>query len=372
MFSEKTREFSFVIIGRFFSSGMFAIFSIIFAILLEPENFGRLSYSIAIAGFVSIISRFGLGYSVVVYQAKKNIELAGRINLFALILITISGLILAIFDIFAAVLSISLSLSIMYFQNLLGMKRYKQYFWTSIVRGILIISIPLILYNYLDLVGIIIGLSIAYVIIGFQYFSLFRSKLHLTNLIKNNIQTFSHNFGVDVSTNLVKYVDKIMIMPILGFSTTGFYQFNIQILFGMEIIPLALHGFLLSEESSGKNHKKIQLGVIFTSILIVICTIIFSPIIIETFFPKYTDGISSLQIIILSLIPLTFSYILNAKLQSQESNKIGYSAFIRIGSLLMLIFIFGETYGLIGLSYAYLLSSIVYVIFLAFLFQKKY
>lgn len=182
---------------------------------------------------------------------------------------------------------------------------------------------------------------------------------------------FSHNFGVDVSTNLVRYVDKLLIVPILGFTTTGLYQFNIQILFGLEIIQLALHGFLLSEESSGKNHKKIQLIVIFVSVIIVIVGIILSPIIIETFFIKYVDGISSLQIVIIALIPLSFSAILNAKLQSMESKKIGYSAFVRIGSLLILIPIFGQNYGLNGLSLAYLMSAIFYVIFLVILFQKN-
>lgn len=125
MFSEKTRDFSFVLFGRFFSSGMFAIFSLVFATLLDPEIFGKLSYSIAIAAFVSIISRFGLNYSIVIYQAKRNTELSGSINLFALILIVISALILSTIDILASILSVSFSLSIMYFQNLLGLKNYK-------------------------------------------------------------------------------------------------------------------------------------------------------------------------------------------------------------------------------------------------------
>jgi len=371
MFSGKTRDFSFVLFGRFFSSGMFAIFSLVFATLLDPEIFGKLSYSIAIAAFVSIISRFGLNYSIVIYQAKKNTELSGSINLFALILIVISALILSTIDILASILSVSFSLSIMYFQNLLGLKNYKRYFWLSIIRGILIIIVPLIFYYYFDLFGILLGLSLGYLITGFQFFSLLKRKVQLIELVKNNFRMFSHNFGVDVSTNLVRYVDKLLIVPILGFTTTGLYQFNIQILFGLEIIPLALHGFLLSEESSGKSHKKIQLIVIFASIIIVIVTIIFSPVIIETLFIKYVDGISSLQIVIIALIPLSFAAILNAKLQSMESKKIGYSAFVRIGSLLILIPIFGQNYGLNGLSLAYLISAILYVIFLIVLFLKN-
>ena len=50
-----------------------------------------------------------------------------------------------------------------------------------------------------------------------------------------------------------------MIAPLLGFTSLGIYQFNIQILFGLELIPIAIHSFLLSEESSGKKHKKIDI-----------------------------------------------------------------------------------------------------------------
>ena len=162
-------------------------------------------------------------------------------------------------------------------------------------------------------------------------------------------------------------------MPLLGFASVGIYQFNIQILFGLELIPIALYFFLLSEESSGKKHKKIIVMVLLSSVIVVILSILFLPLVINQLFPKYSEGVFALQILVISLIPLSVTAILNAKLQSKESTKVGYSALIRIGSLLTLIIILGNVYGLIGLSISVLLSIVFHTIFLyiLLLYEKK-
>ena len=87
-------------------------------------------------------------------------------------------------------------------------------------------------------------------------------------------------------------------------------------------------------------------------------------------FPKYQEGIFSLQIIVFSIFPLVASSIFSAKLQAKESIQIGYSAIVRIASLLILILILGNLYGLVGLSVSVLLSSTIYAIFLFILYQK--
>ena len=190
------------------------------------------------------------------------------------------------------------------------------------------------------------------------------------NEIKNNFSVIIHNFGADLSTNLSRRIDKLLIAPLLGFTSLGIYQFNIQILFGLELIPIAIHSFLLSEESSGKKHKKIEYYVILMSIIISLIVFFIAPPVIENILPEYSEGIPSLQLLVLTLIPLSIMAILNAKLQALESKKIGYSALIRIGSLLILIATIGNWYGLMGLSVSVLLSVIFHVIFLAILYTS--
>jgi len=91
--------------------------------------------------------------------------------------------------------------------------------------------------------------------------------------------------------------------------------------------------------------------------------------IIEYFFPDYVNGVPSLQIMIFSLIPLSISYILSAKLQAKKSSLVGYSGLIRISSLIILIIILEHS--LIGLSFAVLISSLMYLTTLIFIFKYE-
>ena len=109
---------------------------------------------------------------------------------------------------------------------------------------------------------------------------------------------------------------------------------------------------------------------VLVSILIAIATIIFGPVVIEQFFPNYSDGIIGLQIIIISLIPVSISSIITAKMQAVESTKVGYSAIVSVSSLLILLGFLGNEFGLVGLSLAVVISSILNTIFLYFLYRN--
>jgi len=185
-----------------------------------------------------------------------------------------------------------------------------------------------------------------------------------------NYKILIHNFGVDSSANLSRHIDKLLITPLLGLSLVGVYQLNLQILLALEMFPISIHSFLLAEEASGKKHKKIIYLIISLTIVLTILAIFISPFFINQFFPKYSEGIFSLQIILLSLIPLSVSAIFNAKLQAFESTKVGYGALVRVGLLLGLIATLGSWFGLIGLSLSVLFSTIAYTIFLSILYYK--
>lgn len=364
------RKFSFIMIGRVISAGLQALFYLIFAAILDPQSYGNLSYLIALAGTFSIISRFGLNHSVTVYQAKNDSSLSNSINVLAVITISAASIVLLVFDIFAAVLCLGMSLFIMNIHNLLGLKEYKKYMIIDVIKGILIISIPIGFYFILEIPGILVGMAISYLLCSFHFFRTLSFKDKILQNIRNNSKVLIHNFGVDFSTHAPKFVDKLVIFPILGLTSLGIYQLNMQILFGLEMLPIALHSFLLSEESSGAKHNKISYLIILASVIAAMLTIILSPFFIEELFPKYSEGIPSLQILIISIIPLTISAIFNAKLQAKESTVVGYSAIVRIGSLLILLAILGYFYDLIGLSLAVLLSVVFNTIFLYIMYTK--
>jgi len=363
------KNFSYVAIGRTVTAGLQGIFYLIFAILLSPEVYGQMSYLIAIAGTFSIVSRFGLPFSATVTLAKKNQVMANQLNVLLLITSGVASIVLLFINIYAALLCLALSFFVMTQHNLLGNNEYKKFGWNAIIKGILIIIIPFSLYFVLDLSGIILGMAIGNLLVSLNWLKSLKKQVFSFKDIKRNYKILIHNFGLDSSLNLPRVVDKIVIVPLVGFAMTGIYQFNLQILFVMEILPNALHAFLLSEARVNKSKKVIYLALIGSGLLSIL-VIISAPFVIEQFFPKYQDGVLGLQIMALSILPLTISGIFNARLQSIESTKIGYSAIVRIGSLLGLIVILAEPYGLIGLGFAVLISILLNTAFISLLYFK--
>jgi len=365
------RNFSYIALGRFVAAGLQALFYLIFAAILDPEQYGQMSYLIAIAGTFSVISRFGFPHTVSVYQAKDDATTANQVNVLAIISTSVGALILLFINPLAAVLSLAISFLMMNQYNLLGLKKYKTHVLTDVVKSVLVIILPLALYFVFDIPGVLLGIAISNFLCCFHFFRKLSLNLQGFDRIRKNFKVLIHNFGADSSTSLPRVIDKLLIVPLLGFSSAGIYQFNLQILFGLEMLPIIMHGFLLSEESSGKNLRKFKILLLLVSGLVVVAAVIISPIFVSQFFPKYFDGVFSLQIMVISLIPLTVSAMFSAQLQSKGSKKVGFSALVRIGSLLILILFLGNLYGLIGLSMAVLISSILYAIFLAVLNYKS-
>jgi len=365
------KNFSYISLGRVVATGLQALFYLIFAALLGPEQYGHMSYLIALAGTFSALSRFGLPHTVSVYQSKDDHNTTNQVNVLAIITTSIGALVLLFIDPFAAVLSLSISFMLMNLYNLLGLKQYKKHAILDILKSIIMIIFPIGLFFILEIPGILLGIAISNFLCSFHFLKKLNFKVQNFNKIRKNLKVLLHNFGADISSNLPRVVDKLLIAPLLGFTLVGIYQFNLQILFALEMLPIMIHAFLLSEESSGKTiQRKFYFFIILIAIIVVLSVVIFSPILVSELFPKYQEGIFSLQIIVFSIFPLVASSIFSAKLQAKESIQIGYSAIVRIASLLILILILGNLYGLVGLSVSVLLSSTIYAIFLFILYQK--
>jgi len=364
------KNFSYIVLGRILSSAILAIFFLIFATILEPTEFGEMGYFIALAGTFSVVSRFGLPQTVLVYQAKEEKLLSHQINLVAVITTSVAVIILLFINAFVAFLCLGISFFFLYQHNLLGVKKYQRFLKSSILRNSLTFVIPFPLYFVLDIPGILLGMALGNIISSVWLAKSVSLKVKSLGLLKSNYKVIINNFGIDASTNLVRSIDRLLVGTIFGFLFTGVYIFNMQILFGLEILPRVLYSYLLSEESSGKKHKKISYFVILSSVLISMAIIIFAPLIVEQIFPKYSEGIFGLQILVISLVPISISSIITAKMQAKESTSVGYSAIVNIGSLLILLGFLGNEYGLVGLSLAVVISAIINTIFLYFLYRQ--
>jgi len=366
------KNLSFVAIGHVVGTILQAIFYLVFAILLDPEKYGELSYFIALAGTLSLFARFGLGQSVIIFRAKKNHSFCKQANLLAIIISSLIALILIPINIFSAILCLAFSFFAMNQSNLLGFKKYKRHMCITILKNSLIVTLPILFYFIIDIPGILLGMAVSNFIVSFDLLKILSLKNRSFTDLKNNYKTIIHNFGFEISSNLSRLIDKLLIAPLYGFVFVGIYHFNMQILFALEILPIILYSFLLPEESSGQSHKKIYLVAMASSVLLSLLAILLSPWVIHQYFQSYSEGIFSLQIMVLSIIPLTLSSIISARLQAKESRKIGFNGIIRILSLLGFIALFGHFYGLVGLSLAVLLSIILSTIHLIILHQTDH
>lgn len=360
------KNFSFIGIGKTVGLLVQGLFYLLFAALLEPESYGHLSVIIALAGTFATVSRFGLGYTLQVNQSKKKSELTDQVKTLFIILTGTAALILLTIDIFAAALCIGISFYLMNQQNLLGLHQYKKFMTNSLLRSGMFFVIPILLFYVFEIPGLVLGMAIASFVPSIPFFKDLKIKSFFD--LKNCYRVLIQNFLVE-SSGLVTTLDKLLISYLFGLFTVGVYQFNLQILMVLQALPGVLFSYLISEEASGATHKKISFLVILVSFIMTGMTIVLSPIFVNEFFPKYSDGIFSLQIIVLAIIPQSIGSVFSAKLIARESTRIGFVSLINVGTILILIALLGEIYGLIGLSMAVLLSATINVILTYFLYR---
>ncbi len=365
------KNFSRVAIARIITAVSLAIFYLVFATILEPDKYGELGYLFALAGTFSVLSRLGLQNSLVVYLAKGEKLLANQLNLFVVITTSVASILLLFINEYAAILCLATSFFVLYQFNLLGKKKYDDFMKKTILRNVLTITLPFPLYFVLDIQGIILGMAIGNIFSSIWLVKSISLRVKSFQVLKSNYRVLLNNFGADISADFRVFIDRIVVGTFFGFVFLGLYHFNMQLLYALEMIPNILYLFLLSEESSGEKHTKISFFVVALSGLICVIVIIFAPFVIEQFFPHFIDGILSLQILVISIIPLSISSIILAKLQAKKSITVGYTAIIKIGVLLPLLILLGNENGLIGVSFAVVISSIADTLFLFFLYHHQ-
>jgi len=341
-----------------------------FAYILGPEKYGNLAYLISIATIIPTIARFGLGLSVITFIAKKENELKNSANLLAFVISIISSSILILVDPFVALLAFGFSMFQMQIGNYLGQRKYKTVSMSTVGRSIIWIAVAFSLYYVMDIPGILLGMAIGNIALSYNYLKSLKFKEWSFSKLKTKSKIILQNFGVALQQTIPNQVDKLIIVPLFGFQTTGIFHFALQVLIALELVTLSLHRFLLAEQSQEKISKRFFLLIgLFTGFIILI-GIFVSPYIIEFLFPQYMESIFAVQVIVFGSIPLVFISIITAKLQVMESNLVGYGVLVRIGANLSLIPLLGGLWGIIGLVIANLISLVLLMIYLVIIYRK--
>ena len=352
--------------------GSVVIFSLLWltlASILTVEDYGKISYLLAISFMGVMFSNFGLRITMLTYLPKGIKELRNQIN--SLILITSISIAVATLLIFQSisifVVLITTAFIMMSTAECLANKKYKEYVILLIGAPSTQVLLTLIFYYIGGIEFALIGYGIGSIPFSYRYFSSLRFFRFRFDEIRSRFRFVMHSFSLLIARN-VQWYDKLLIAPLFGFFILGQYQIGIQFLLFVGVIPQILFQFLLPENAIGVSHSRIRYtGIIVTFALVVILWFA-TPSIISNLFPKYVESIFTTQIILIGAVPLTINALIGAKLLGLgESKYVFYGALFYLGVQTISISTLGLAYSTIGLAISIVLALSSQASFLLFI-----
>ena len=347
--------------GDFISNLIGALFWLYIAALLTPEEYGEITYLISIAAFASTLSMLGAYNSIVVLTAK-NVKIQSTISFIS----SSVGLVVAIVVFFAVnqvevgVLIFAYILTNLIIPHVLGKKEFNEYFRIIIFSKILSVASSLILFYFIGHIGIIIGLATPIFLFGFKIFHIFRTIRIDFRLLKTHSKFIITNYGLNVSDSISGSLDKIIIVPILGFTILASYQLGLQFFGILMIIPGIVYKITLPDDARGILNKKLKVRTVSVAFGFGILSFILIPVIIPILNSSYNESILPIQIIVLSSIPAVVALMYWSRFIGTEKNKVLLAgSVIYATSLISLIIILGQNFHSLGLSIGFFIAQCI-------------
>ena len=343
-----------------------AVFWLVIASLLLVEEYGEISYFIAIAS-ITICCVAGSPQALMVYSTKY--EKIVPTLLFLTLIFTVAASLIAfiivqrfeiIFLVFSfIVLEVSITL-------LVGKKLYTRYSKFLLTQKILQFAIGIGLSFSLGVNGVLIGIALAnFVLIPIFYKELRRYKIDFS-LLKPKKEFIINNQMIYLISVFRRDIDKIVIVPLLGFTVLGNFALTLQFFTIMMVLSSISYKYLLPKDVSGEKNTKLKKILILVSILIALSGFFFSPYFIETFFTKFNEAVIPIQIASFSVVPSTISVILFSKILALEKSRFLIIAnSVQLCVILIGTIILGVLYGIIGVTIAFILGNTMHAIILA-------
>ncbi len=358
------------------SNAIGAIFWISIASILGTEQYGQVSYLLAIAIIASKLSLLGSSNSLMVYSAK-GVKIQP-----AIFVSTISSSIIAslvVYFLFLNNLGVSIYiLGFVFFTlvtyDVLGKKDYRQYAKYIISQKIMLVIFSISLFYIIGFEGVLLGIGISF----FPYLIIIIKEIRKSKidfkLMKKRKGFIFNNYILDVIGAFNGSLDKLIILPLFGYALLGNYQLAQQFFLILIIFPAMVFQYILPHDSSGNSNKKLKKAIIVFSIISAILGIILAPVLIPIFFIGFNESIYLIQIISLAIIPSTITMTYTSKFLGKGKSKIVLSGSIIFLSIqIPLIFILGDILGINGVAVSLVIataSQAVYFICIEKYFQK--
>ena len=347
-------------------SAISAVFWLVIASLLLVEEYGEISYFIAIAS-LGICCMVGSPETLMVFSTKHQ-KIVPTLLLLTLIFTVISSLIA--FVIVQRFEIIFLIFSFVVFEAaitlLVGRKLYTKYSKFLLTQKIIQFTIGIGLCSLLGVNGVLIGITLAnFALIPIFYKELRKFKIDLT-LLKPKKEFIINNHLIYAISVFRRDIDKVIIVPILGFTVLGNFALTLQFFAIMMILSSISYKYLLPKDVSGEKNAKLKKILILLSILIALLGFFISPFFIENFFTKFSESIIPIQIASFSVIPTTISMILFSKILALEKSRFLIATnLVQLCVILIATIFLGILYGIIGVAIAFVLGNTMHAITLA-------
>ena len=358
------------------AKGISAIFWFYIAAILGPEGYGEITYFLSIAIIASNVALLGSVNTIIVYTAK-NVKIQSTLYFLTLISGSITSIIVffIFYDIGTSFLILGYVIFGLVSSELLGYKLYKNYSKYIITQRALMIVLSIGLFYIFGQDGILVGIALSFspyivgIIRGFK-----KTKINF-NLIKERASFLRNSYLQTLAATLNNTIDKIIIAPLFGFALLGNYSLGIQFLTLLQIIPLTVSKYIIPQDSSGKENKKLKKITILTAVGLSVLGLTIGPPVITFIFPEFREAGSIIRIVSLSIVPYTVGLMYHSKFLGQEkSRQVLISSVIWIVSQILGIVILGSIYETDGIAGALVLgatASAIYVIIADELDKKK-
>ena len=344
---------------------IFGLFWMFLASILTKSEYGELGYLMSIVNISAVLALLGLGITVVVYEPKKE-------NIFpaSVIITTIAAIVVGITsyvftqNFIISLFIIGLTIFSMTIAGLDSKKRFVDHGKNIILRSTISIISAIILYQFFDLNGILLGYLVATLVCVKDLYSLLKNKNLEFSLLKPKIGFSLKMLTIRLSRIFFRWGDKTLIGAMFGFSFLGNYHFAAQYLFLLEAVPRSIGRFLLPYEAEGEKNTSIKIFSVAISVIIAIVSIFVIPIGVNTFVPHFIDSILPMQILSFAVIPLSISSIQQAEFLGMENaNIVLWGSISHAVLYLVLIILLGQSFGLVGVSIGLLVTTISRTIF---------
>ena len=375
---KKIKDIAAISSGDIFGSAMSAIFWFYLASQIDPSSYGEIFWFLGIAGIFSTIALFGTVSTITVYTAKK-IQIQSTLNFISLSASVILSLIVIVlfpsfYTIDVGIILIAYVINTLAIGDLLGRKQYTSYSKYTFVQKGLTLGLGFLFFHLFGYEAIIFALACSYMFYIKRIYSIFREMKIDFGLIKQRIGFITNNYLIILVTSAVGggQIDKIIIVPLLGFTLLGNYSLALQAISVMMIFSSVFYKYILPQDSSGKNTKNLKIFAILVSILISLVGIFLGPILIEMFFPEYLEAKDAIQIMSIAIVPSTIALIFQSRFLGSEK-----SGVVLIGNIISLIIltcgmiILGLNFGIVGLACSLVIATSAKTVFFLFTYYKN-